>query len=85
MARLEAFLAAAYIFGPALGGFLGNIKLNIPFIAAGVVAGITLVVAYFYLEESLDLNAVKSTLKKKKKRDFKKMFPSVVVGLLYDL
>ena len=54
LARLEAFLAAAYIFGPAIGGFLGEIKLGLPLIVAGVVAGITLIVVIFILNESLD-------------------------------
>ena len=54
LARLEAFLAAAYIFGPAIGGFLGEIKLGLPFIVAGVIAGITLIVVIFVLNESLD-------------------------------
>ena len=54
LARLEAFLAAAYIFGPAIGGFLGEIKLGLPFLVAGVVAGITLIIVIFILNESLD-------------------------------
>ena len=59
LARLEAFLAAAYIFGPAIGGFLGEIKLSLPFIVAGVVAGITLVIVIFVLNESLDTSIMK--------------------------
>ena len=69
MARLEAFLAAAYIFGPALGGFLGQITYGTPFIAAGIIAGIALIFVCFCLNESLDTKAVqkKSNPKKEKK------------------
>ncbi|KAK8809077.1 hypothetical protein WA171_001203 [Blastocystis sp. BT1] len=69
LARLEAFLAAAYIFGPALGGFLGQITYGTPFIAAGIIAGIALIFVCFCLNESLDTKAVqkKSNPKKEKK------------------
>ena len=85
MARLEAFLAAAYIFGPALGGFLGQITYGTPFIAAGIIAGIALIFVCFCLNESLDTKAVqkKSNPKKEKKtRQCRRMFPIVVVILV---
>ncbi|KNB46421.1 transporter, major facilitor subfamily protein [Blastocystis sp. subtype 4] len=85
LARLEAFLAAAYIFGPALGGFLGQITYGTPFIAAGIIAGIALIFVCFCLNESLDTKAVqkKSNPKKEKKpRQCRRMFPIVVVILV---
>lgn len=80
LARLEAFLAAAYIFGPAIGGFLGQIRLGLPFIVAGIVAGIALLFVIFFLSESLDKEAAKKRKQKKtKKHDYKKIFAPVIV------
>lgn len=42
-----------FILGPALGGALGQISLNTPIYAAGVVSLISVVVIYFLLPESL--------------------------------
>ena len=78
LARLEAFLAAAYIFGPAIGGFLGEISLGLPFI----VAGIALLFVIIFLSESLDKEAVKKRREKKtKKTNYKKVFAPVIVSL----
>ena len=83
MARLEAFLAAAYIFGPALGGFLGEIQLGLPFIISGIVAGIALIFVIFVLNESLDVKSVQTTLvKKRSAKDYKKMFAPMVVFVI---
>ncbi|KAM7454703.1 MFS transporter, multidrug efflux [Blastocystis sp. subtype 1] len=82
LARLEAFLAAAYIFGPAIGGFLGQIKLGLPFIAAGIVATIALVFVIIYLNESLDKEAAKKELEKKKnepKTPLKEILSPIIV------
>lgn len=80
MARLEAFLAAAYILGPAVGGFLGEIRLGLPFIVSGIIAGIALIFVIFCLHESLDVQAAKSKLTKKKTpHDYKKIFAPIVV------
>ena len=82
LARLEAFLAAAYIFGPAIGGFLGEISLGLPFIVAGIVAGIALLFVIIFLSESLDKEAVKKRREKKtKKKNYKKVFAPVIVSL----
>ena len=81
LARLEAFLAAAYIFGPAIGGFLGEISLGLPFIVAGLVAGIALLFVIIFLSESLDKEAVKKRKEKKtKKTNYKKVFAPVIVS-----
>lgn len=80
LARLEAFLAAAYIFGPAIGGFLGEIKLGLPFIVAGIVAGIALIFVIFSLSESLDVKAAQTKLTKKdSSRSCKKLFSPIIV------
>lgn len=82
LARLEAFLAAAYIFGPAIGGFLGEIKLGLPFIAAGIVAAIALVFVIIYLNESLDKEAAKrerSTKKTEPRTPLKEILSPIIV------
>lgn len=85
LAQLEAFLAAAYILGPAIGGLLGEISYGVPFIAAGVVAAIALIFVIFFLHESLDVTKAKEEAKKKEKKEKKKhslkeMFPLMIVG-----
>ena len=83
LAQLEAFLAAAYILGPAIGGLLGEISYGVPFIAAGIVAAIALVFVIFFLHESLDVTKAKEEAKKaaetKKKHSLKEMFPFMIV------
>lgn len=82
MARLEAFLAAAYIFGPAAGGFLGELGLGVPFIAAGIVAACALLLVCVYLHESLDFSRpVRKSKQKFSSAYLKKLFPPMVVGL----
>ena len=85
LAQLEAFLAAAYILGPAIGGLLGEISYGVPFIAAGVVAAIALILVIFFLHESLDVKKAKEEAKikekkEKKKHSLKEMFPLMIVG-----
>ncbi|KAK8789794.1 hypothetical protein WA158_006574 [Blastocystis sp. Blastoise] len=46
-------ISAAFAFGPALGGFLGEISLRAPFYVAGILAGIVLLVSIFFMKESL--------------------------------
>lgn len=50
---LGAMFGIGFILGPVLGGVLGGINLQLPFIAAGVLALINLVYGYFVLPESL--------------------------------
>ena len=62
LSRLDGFMNAAYIVGPALGGILANVNNRFPMLkffhsmthryVAGIGSGIALVVAVFYLEES---------------------------------
>ncbi len=51
---LGAAIGLGFILGPAMGGFLGEIDVRLPFKAAAVVLGITFLVGYFLLPESLD-------------------------------
>ena len=86
LARLEAFLAAAYIFGPAIGGFLGQIRLGLPFIVAGIVAAVALVIVIFVLDESLDKKTAQKELalkKKAPKKSCKELFSPIVVCCMF--
>ena len=52
LAYLEATIAGASVFGPAIGGVLGSSNYDYPLYFAGGVAGVALIVASFYLDES---------------------------------
>ncbi|MDP2734825.1 MAG: MFS transporter [bacterium] len=60
MGRIGASLALGIILGPALGGFLAQGSLVMPFFVASLVAALNLVFVFFFLPESL-----------KEKRDYK--------------
>ena len=49
---LEAVISAAFIIGPAIGGFLGSKNYSFPLYFAGVVAGVALIFAIFMMEET---------------------------------
>lgn len=50
---LGAMFGIGFIIGPALGGWLGGISLQLPFFVAGTLALINLTYGYFVLPESL--------------------------------
>ncbi|HEX6704266.1 MAG TPA: MFS transporter [Albitalea sp.] len=50
---LGAMFGLGFILGPALGGWLGDIDLHLPFFVAGSLALVNLVYGYFVLPESL--------------------------------
>ncbi len=50
---LGAMMGLGFIFGPALGGILGDIDLRLPFIASGSLAVLNWIYGYFVLPESL--------------------------------
>ena len=50
---LGAMFGLGFIIGPAMGGLLGAIHLQLPFIVAGVLAVLNLMYGYFVLPESL--------------------------------
>ncbi len=49
-----AAFGLGFIFGPALGGFLGEIGHRVPFFAAAALAGLNLVFGAFNFPETLD-------------------------------
>lgn len=64
MGYVGAFLAAGFIFGPVLGGYLATNSLALPFFAAGVVALFNLFLVMRFLSESLrEKSAEKLSLK----------------------
>ena len=50
---LGAMMGLGFIIGPVMGGLLGAIKLQLPFLVAGALAIINLLYGYFVLPESL--------------------------------
>ena len=55
----EAVISAAFIIGPAIGGFLGSKNYSFPLYFAGGVAGIALLFALFMMEETnKDVHAI---------------------------
>ena len=50
---LGAMMGLGFIIGPVMGGLLGAINLQLPFLVAGVLAIINLLYGYFVLPESL--------------------------------
>lgn len=50
---LQAAFGAGFVFGPALGGFLGHYGPLMPFIGATVITIATLILTFFTLKESL--------------------------------
>ena len=49
---LEATVSAAFIVGPALGGFIGSKNYLYPLFFAGIVAGIALIFASTMMHET---------------------------------
>ena len=49
---LEATVSAAFIVGPALGGFIGSKNYSYPLFFAGIVAGIALTFASTMMHET---------------------------------
>ena len=52
LAYLEATIAAASVLGPAIGGVLGKSDYDYPLYFAGGVAGVALIIASIFLDES---------------------------------
>jgi DHA1 family tetracycline resistance protein-like MFS transporter len=59
---LNAMFGIGFIIGPVLGGLLGDYWLRLPFIAAAVLNGCNLVLAYLILPESRQPSRKKTTL-----------------------
>jgi DHA1 family tetracycline resistance protein-like MFS transporter len=52
-AFIGAAFGAGFIFGPAIGGILGDIDVRLPFFAGAAVAGANALFGYFLVPESL--------------------------------
>ena len=50
---IGAAFGLGFIFGPAIGGILGEYSTRLPFFAAGLLAAINLLFGFFMLKESL--------------------------------
>jgi len=59
---LNAMFGIGFIIGPVLGGLLGDYWLRLPFVAAAVLNGCNLVLAYLILPESRQPSRKKITL-----------------------
>lgn len=53
----HAMFGVGFVIGPVLGGFLGDVWIRAPFIAAAVLNGLNLAMAIFVLPESRTLDA----------------------------
>ncbi|MFY7941828.1 MAG: MFS transporter, partial [Burkholderiaceae bacterium] len=53
---IGAMFGLGFILGPAFGGLLGSINLQLPFFVAGSLALVNLVYGYFVLPESLPVD-----------------------------
>lgn len=61
---LGAVFGVGFILGPALGGFLGEYGLRVPFLAAGVLTGLNVLYGLFVLPESLPESARGQSLRR---------------------
>lgn len=57
---LGAMMGLGFIVGPVMGGLLGAINLQLPFLVAGVLAMVNLLYGYFVLPESLPISRRKA-------------------------
>ncbi len=55
-AVIGAAFGAGFVFGPAIGGVLGDIGLRLPFYAGAVLAALNTLFGYFLVRESLPSN-----------------------------
>ncbi|MEO0437567.1 MAG: MFS transporter [Pseudomonadota bacterium] len=54
-ALMGAAFGAGFIFGPAIGGILGDIDVRLPFVVGSAVAGVNALFGYFLVAESLPI------------------------------
>ncbi|MEM8937486.1 MAG: TCR/Tet family MFS transporter [Pseudomonadota bacterium] len=57
---ISASFGAGFVFGPAVGGILGEIAPRLPFIAAGAVTLLSCVYGFFVMPETLSLEKRRS-------------------------
>lgn len=63
MGKVAALFALGFVFGPAIGGFLGSLGFSLAFIAAGAVTLINLILVWMFLPESLTQKAERFVLR----------------------
>lgn len=63
MGMVGASMGVGMIFGPAIGGFLSQISLAFPFLAAGVIVFLNAIGVFFFVDESLPLEKRSTTVK----------------------
>ncbi|MBI2613359.1 MAG: MFS transporter [Candidatus Levybacteria bacterium] len=57
MGKVAALFALGFVFGPAIGGFLGSLGFSLAFIAAALITLVNLVLVWIFLPESLTKKA----------------------------
>ncbi|KAK8800726.1 hypothetical protein WA158_000051 [Blastocystis sp. Blastoise] len=72
MSQQAAVISSAFVFGPAIGGFLSNYLLESPFWLASVCALVVFVISIFSLKETNQKIIKKNELQKQKKDILKK-------------
>ncbi|KAK8800727.1 hypothetical protein WA158_000052 [Blastocystis sp. Blastoise] len=72
MAQQGAIISSAFVFGPAIGGFLSNYLLESPFWLASACAFIVFIIAIFGLQETNKKIIKKNELEKERKTLLKK-------------
>jgi DHA1 family tetracycline resistance protein-like MFS transporter len=65
---LQGAFGVGFIFGPAFGGILANYGSTVPFIGAAIITGITFLLTFFTLTESLPSEARAEDLETSKNR-----------------
>ncbi|QDX91171.1 MFS transporter [Brevibacillus laterosporus] len=83
MGIVGAGVGLSFVFGPALGGILGDISLSLPFFVSGGLAFITLIFTWMLLPESLPKEKRGKFLKKKPVSSLGAIFSNL--GLLYQI
>ena len=63
MALIGVAFGLGFLFGPAIGGLLGQISPQAPFIAAGLLSVLNFIFAYLLLPETRSQNSVPSSRK----------------------
>ncbi|WPS87220.1 MFS transporter [Brevibacillus halotolerans] len=83
MGIVGAGVGLSFVFGPALGGILGDVSLSLPFFVSGGLAFITFVFTWILLPESLPKEKRGKYLKKKPISSLGAIFSNL--GLLYQI
>lgn len=63
MGKVAALFALGFVFGPAIGGFLGSLGFSLAFIVAGLITILNLVLVWIFLPESITKKAERFVLR----------------------